>query len=249
MPTSSRLTMPRSPCSESTGCRNMAGVPVDVNVAAILRAISPDFPTPDTITRPLAPARSSTARANATSRLSASCRTASASSARIRLPRSTSRSEAGANLRTHRLLPARPLPDVYRETDNAGELSEGHHVRSVGRRTRGVRMRLEEEAVRSSGGRGIEQCRNEAALPAARAIGALPRLLDRMRSIKDDRRLADLLQPRKTPHIDDQIAIAEEGAALRHSHFRCSPGAHLLDGAAHLLRRHPLAFLDVHGAP
>src|SRR5947208_2760728 len=134
--------MPRSPCSESTGCRNIAGVPVDVKVAAILRAMSPDFPTPETITRPLAAASSSTARAN----------------------------------------------------------------------------------------------------------GALPRLLDRVRSIKDDRRLAGLLQPRKTPHIDDQIAIAEEGAALRHSHFRCSPSAHLLDGAAHLLRRHPLALLDVHGA-
>src|SRR5438309_8099624 len=45
----------------------------------------------------------------------------------------------------------------------------------------------------------------------------------RVRSIKDDRRLAGLLQPRKTPHIDDQIAIAEEGAPLRHSHFRCAP--------------------------
>ena len=43
----------------------MAGVPVDVNVAAILRAISPDFPTPDTIRRPLAAARISMARANA----------------------------------------------------------------------------------------------------------------------------------------------------------------------------------------
>ena len=42
--TSLLLTRPRSPWSESTGCRNVAGVPVDVNVAAILRAINPDFP-------------------------------------------------------------------------------------------------------------------------------------------------------------------------------------------------------------
>src|SRR5213592_2455257 len=36
--TSRRPTMPRSPCNESTGWRNDAGVPVDVSVAAILRA-------------------------------------------------------------------------------------------------------------------------------------------------------------------------------------------------------------------
>ena len=52
--TSSFPTIPRSPCNESTGCRNAAGVPVEVNVAAIFRAMSPDFPTPLTMTRPFA---------------------------------------------------------------------------------------------------------------------------------------------------------------------------------------------------
>src|SRR6266571_872339 len=195
--------MPRSPCSESTGWRNIAGVPVDVNVAAILRAMSPDLPTPETMTRPLAAAR--------------------ISSARTRLPRSTSRSEAGASLRTHCLLAARPrprpLPDLDREADNSGELIERHHVGSVGRRPRGVRMRLEEEAIGSSGRRGVQQRGNEAALSAARAIGTLPRLLDGMRGVKDHGRLAGLLQPRKTPHVDDQIAVAEERAALGDGDF------------------------------
>jgi TRAP-type mannitol/chloroaromatic compound transport system permease small subunit len=50
--TSFLLTLPKSPCSESIGCRNDAGVPVEVKVAAILRAISPDLPTPETMTRP-----------------------------------------------------------------------------------------------------------------------------------------------------------------------------------------------------
>src|SRR5258708_7711752 len=237
--------MPRSPCSESTGCRNIAGVPVDVNVAAILRAMSPDLPTPETMTRPLAAARISTARANATSRLSASWRMASASSARTRLPRSTNRSEAGASLRTHGLLPARPrpLPDLDREADNSGELVERHHVGSVGRRPGGIRMRLEEEAIGARGRRGVQQRGNEAALSAARAIGALPRLLDGMRSVKDHGRLAGLVQPRKTPHIDDQITVAEERAALRDGDLGGPTGAHLLDRAAHILRRHPLPLL------
>ena len=59
--TSSLETMPRSPCTLSVGCRNIAGVPVDVMVAAIFRPMSPDFPTPATITRPLLAAMSSTA--------------------------------------------------------------------------------------------------------------------------------------------------------------------------------------------
>ena len=45
--------MPRSPCSASAGCRNTDGVPVEENVAAIFRPISPDLPMPVTTTRPL----------------------------------------------------------------------------------------------------------------------------------------------------------------------------------------------------
>src|SRR6266571_4840884 len=84
-----RPTMPRSPCSESTGWRNDAGVPVEVKVAAILRAMSPDFPTPLTITRPFACASSVTARAKVSPRRWASAWIAAASSARTRRPRST----------------------------------------------------------------------------------------------------------------------------------------------------------------
>ena len=53
--TSPRTTMPRSPCMASAGCRNSAGLPVEVNVAAILRAISPLLPMPLTTTRPVQP--------------------------------------------------------------------------------------------------------------------------------------------------------------------------------------------------
>src|SRR2546430_8965382 len=61
MATSSLPTRPRSPCSESTGWRNEAGLPVEVSVAAILRAISPDLPMPETISRPVAFSSSRTA--------------------------------------------------------------------------------------------------------------------------------------------------------------------------------------------
>ncbi len=63
--TSPRTTIPKSPCSASTGCRYSAGVPVELSVAAILRAISPLFPIPVTTTRPAQPNINSTARWNA----------------------------------------------------------------------------------------------------------------------------------------------------------------------------------------
>ena len=49
---SSTPTMPRSPWLASPGCKNRDGVPVEASVAAILRAICPDFPIPVTTTRP-----------------------------------------------------------------------------------------------------------------------------------------------------------------------------------------------------
>src|SRR2546428_2149859 len=87
--TSSRSTMPRSPCSESSGWRKEAGVPVDVRVAASLRAISPDLPPPDTMSRPRAAASSRTAAANGGPNRSATRSIAAASRARTRRPRST----------------------------------------------------------------------------------------------------------------------------------------------------------------
>src|SRR2546429_5878126 len=89
MATSCRPTIPRSPCSESTGWRNDAGVPVEVKVAAILRAMRPDLPTPETITRPAASARRPTAAANAGPSRWATRPMAFASCASTRRPRST----------------------------------------------------------------------------------------------------------------------------------------------------------------
>src|SRR5690242_7658552 len=69
--TSSDVIMPRSPWLASAACTKKAGVPVEASVAAILRAICPDLPSPVTITRPRAARMVSTAAANGAARLSA----------------------------------------------------------------------------------------------------------------------------------------------------------------------------------
>src|SRR5258705_12603274 len=151
--------MPRSPCSESTGWRNIAGVPVDVNVAAILRAISPDFPTPEMMTRPLAPARISTARAKAGPNVSATRWTAAASSASTRLPRSTSCLPpacgvgARTGLCTHGLPHA--VPDLDRQAHDPGELIGRGHVGSIRWHALRVWISFEENNIRTRGGGSV----------------------------------------------------------------------------------------------
>src|SRR5690348_8840880 len=109
--TSCAPAIPRSPCRESTGWMNDAGVPVEVSVAAIFRAINPDFPTPETMTRPGVRARSPTARPNAAESVRAEWASAPASSSSTRRPRSTSRDRSlGAiaplhQVRCHALIP------------------------------------------------------------------------------------------------------------------------------------------------
>src|SRR5437016_4746987 len=122
--TSSGPTMPRSPCRESTGCRNDAGVPVDVSVAAILRAISPDLPTPDTMTRPRAAASSRTAAANGGPSRSATPRIAAASRASTRRPRSTRSVGSVRDIATlHEILRHEVLPLSAGPQDQLGHLA------------------------------------------------------------------------------------------------------------------------------
>src|SRR2546425_878488 len=122
--TSSRSTMPRSPCSESTGWRNEAGVPVDVRVAASLRAISPDLPTPDTMSRPCAAASSRTAAANGGPNRPATRSIAAASRARTRRPRSTRSLGSVRDIATlHEVLGQEALPLAPRLEDQFRDLT------------------------------------------------------------------------------------------------------------------------------
>ena len=74
--TSSEVTIPKSPCTPSPGCKNNAGVPVLANVAEIFRAICPDFPIPVQTTRPLEAKINSTAASNRWSNVSIKSNTA-----------------------------------------------------------------------------------------------------------------------------------------------------------------------------
>src|SRR2546422_4788313 len=122
MATSSLPTRPRSPCSESTGWRNEAGLPVEVSVAAILRAISPDLPTPETISRPVAFSSSRTAAEKAGPRRSATRRIASASRTSTRRPRSASSLGSVRDIAT--------LQEVFRERseEHTSELQSRLHL-------------------------------------------------------------------------------------------------------------------------
>src|SRR5438874_8339073 len=108
-------------------------------------------------------------------------------------------------------------------------------------------MGLEEEAIGAGGGCGIQQWRNKAPVSAARAVPALSRLLHRVRRVEDHRRVAGRTQSRETAHVDDQVSISEKRPTLGDGHLWGAACPNLVDGAAHLLWRHPLTLLDVHG--
>ena len=78
-----------------------------------------------------------------------------------------------------------------------------------------IGMRLHEQSIRAGGDRGERERRNELARAAARPACALPRLLHAVRRVEDDRRVARVAHAREAAHVDDEIAVAEERAALR----------------------------------
>src|SRR5438270_4502965 len=124
--TSCRPTIPRSPWRESTGWRNDAGVPVDVKVAAILRAMRPDLPTPETITRPPPSVRRRTAALNAGPSRWATRPIASASRASTRRPRSTRSPGSVRDIATlQKVRREETLPVAARLEDLLGDLADG----------------------------------------------------------------------------------------------------------------------------
>ena len=93
--TSAAVIMPRSPWLASAGCTNMAGVPVDASVAAILRPMWPLLPMPITTTRPWLFSTSWVAWANASPSRSAMAVTARASMVRVSM--ASARARRGSN--------------------------------------------------------------------------------------------------------------------------------------------------------
>ena len=90
------LIMPRSPWLASAGWTNMAGVPVEASVAAILRPTWPLLPMPITTTRPRTASTAATARAKASPVRALRPRTAAASISKVSCASRTQRSASNA---------------------------------------------------------------------------------------------------------------------------------------------------------
>src|SRR2546426_1064871 len=209
MATSSLPTRPRSPCSESTGWRNEAGLPVEVSVAAILRAISPDLPTPETISRPVAFSSSRTAAENAGPRRSATRRIASASRTSTRRPRSASSLGSVRDIATLQVVfreHALPLTPGLEHQLGHGELPRAQH--------RGGGFPPGEPHVEESG--GAEHADAEAVLD----VKALE--FDRM--VADHPDVDAIVGQHAVDIKPDELQAAGDGS-VEHCHFRPSTTA------------------------
>src|SRR5689334_18496953 len=148
------------------------------------------------------------------------------------------------------------MPELDQPVHELVEDTQWNHVRAVAWRVVGIGMRFHEKPVRTGGHGCFREWRNEFAGSATRAAGALSRLLHAMRCVKDNGSITSSSHPRERAHVDNEVAIAEERAALGDGHFRVVRRAlcllsrtYLLNGAAHSFGVHPLALLDVHRLP
>jgi hypothetical protein len=108
-------------------------------------------------------------------------------------------------------------------------------------------VRFQEEAIGPCRGRRRQQRWNELAL-AATTTGLSPtRLLHCMRSIKDDGHAAQVAEAAEIPHVDNQIAVAEERSAFSDCNVGGSGAPYLLHCATHRLGIEPLPLLDIDG--
>src|ERR1041385_3782975 len=131
---------PRSPWIRSAGCRKKEGVPVLVNVAAILRQMMPDLPMPVRMTRPLQLRSSSTAHENLPSSRSTSARIACASVS------STFFASVRSATRVHRLALDYRL-NRLQSFEQRRQHVEAQRVLRVALRARRLLVHFEEHAV------------------------------------------------------------------------------------------------------
>ena len=85
-----------------------------------------------------------------------------------------------------------------------GNLIEGQHIRTVARRLRRVKMRLQKQSVDSDRRRRARQRRNVFALAPGRSVLSA-RLLNAVRRVKNDRRACP-------PHNDESAKIVHQRA-------------------------------------
>ena len=124
------------------------------------------------------------------------------------------------------------------------EKLEVESVGSVGLGVERIVVDLDEEAVDAGGDRGASKERDEFGLAAADSVGR-GGLLHGVGGVEDHRR--ELAHDGQRAEVDDEIVIAEGGAALSEEDSLVAGRTDLFDAVAHVSRRHELAFLNVDG--
>ena len=124
------------------------------------------------------------------------------------------------------------------------EMVEGEGVGSVGFGVRWVVVDFEEDAVDSGGYGGAGEDGDELGLAAGDSV-ACRRGLDGVGAVEDDR--GEAAHDGERAHVDDEVVVAEAGAALSQRNPWVAALANLLDGVAHVEGGDKLAFLDVDG--
>jgi len=159
----------------------MAGVPVDVNVAAICGRSGPTLPTPDTDDASLGRRENLDARANAGPSVSARWLTAWA---RAQAPACRGRRAACRRVRLGSALRAfmhGGFPDAVPDSTAAPRCPPAGRGAAMFGPSDGARGAdrgcSRGKSIATGGGSGIQQRRNEAAVASARAVPAVVRVL------------------------------------------------------------------------
>ncbi|MCU1319755.1 MAG: hypothetical protein JWP98_1273 [Edaphobacter sp.] len=133
---------------------------------------------------------------------------------------------------------------VYSEEllEDGFEVVQVEGVGSVGFGLRRVVVNLEEDAVYAGGCSGAGKDGDELGLASADAVAG-GGSLDGVGAVEDDGR--EGAHDRKRTHVDDEVVVAEAGAALGEGDAVAAALADLLDGVAHVEGGYELALLHV----
>jgi hypothetical protein len=130
--------------------------------------------------------------------------------------------------------------------EEGGELGKREGVGAVGEGFGGVVVGFEEDAVDACGYTGAGERFDEFGLAAA-GVALATGDLDGVRNVEDDR-IAQPLQNGERAHVDDEILIAEAGAAFGEDNVFVAGAGDFFDDVGHVPWGDELGFLDVDDA-
>ena len=138
------------------------------------------------------------------------------------------------------------LREFFEACEQGGELREREGVGAVGEGGGGIVVGFEENAVDAGGDAGAGERFDEFGLAAA-GVALAAGELHGVRDVEDDR-IAEFVQDREGAHVDDEILVAEGGAAFGEDDFVVAGGGDFFDDVGHVPRGDELGFLDVDDA-